>query len=226
APAFKYVTVTGTYSTSQNTDGTKTYHNLTVEGTSKQVSFNAPDKDYSSLVGKKVVANGYATGGYKDYAYITLTSLSEDGGTTEPDPTPDPDPTPSEGDTTDGTTISQDIFANTGALDGTTITWDFDEFTVSNNQHNSSNAIRTTDTDHFRAYQGSLLTFTAKGGKKFSKIVVTCTDSSYATELVNSFGTSVATANGAEVTITCDSAEVSAEMVKQVRFKKVAVTLN
>ena len=234
APAFKYVTVTGTYSTSQNQDGTKTYHNLTVEGTSKQVSFNAPDKDYSSLVGKKVVATGYATGGYKDYAYITLTSLSEDGGTTEPDPTPDPtpdpeptpDPTPGEGDTTDGTTISQDIFANTGALDGKTITWDFDEFTVSNNQHNSSNAIRTTDTDHFRAYQGSLLTFTAKSGKKFSKIVVTCTGSSYATELVNSFGTSVATANGAEVTITCDSAEVSAEMVKQVRFKKVAVTLN
>lgn len=94
APAFKYVTVTGTYSTSQNQDGTKTYHNLTVEGTSKQVSFNAPDKDYSSLVGKKVVATGYATGGYKDYAYITLTSLSEDGGTTEPDPTPDPTPDP------------------------------------------------------------------------------------------------------------------------------------
>ncbi len=224
APAFKYVTVTGTYSTSQNQEGTKTYHNLTVEGTSKQVSFNAPDKDYSSLVGKKVVATGYATGGYKDYAYITLTSLSEDGGTTEPE-TPT-EPTPGEGDTTDGTTISQDIAANTGALDGKTITWDFDEFTVSNNQHNSSNAIRTTDTDHFRAYQGSLLTFTAKGGKKFSKIVVTCTGSSYATELVNSFGTSVATANGAEVTITCDSAEVSAEMVKQVRFKKVAVTLN
>lgn len=216
APAFKYVTVTGTYSTSQNQDGTKTYHNLTVEGTSKQVSFNAPDKDYSSLVGKKVVATGYATGGYKNYAYITLTSLSEEGTT----------PTPGEGDTTDGTTISQDIFANTGALDGKTITWDFDEFTVSTNQHNSSTAIRTTDTDHFRAYQGSLLTFTAKGGKKFSKIVVTCTGSSYATELVNSFGTSVATANGAEVTITCDSAEVSAEMVKQVRLKKVAVTLN
>ena len=42
--------------------------------------------------------------------------------------------------------------------------------------------------------------------------MVTCSGSSYATELVNSFGASVATANGADVTITCDSAEVSAEV--------------
>ncbi|MBR3682632.1 MAG: BACON domain-containing protein [Tidjanibacter sp.] len=208
-------------------DGTTTNHLVVFRGKYlNNEKFTAADQ---IKVGDEVVVLGVLelyNGSKAEITGSQIVSLNagEGGGTTEPDPTPDP--TPGEGDTTDGTTISQDIFANTGALDGKTITWDFDEFTVSNNQHNSSTAIRTTDTDHFRAYQGSLLTFTAKGGKKFSKIVVTCTGSSYATELVNSFGTSVATANGADVTITCDSAEVSAEMLKQVRFKKVAVTLN
>ena len=127
------------------------------------------------------------------------------------------------------TTITMNIFANKGNVNGKSISWTQDEFTCTNEQGSSSTAIRTSDSDHYRVYQNSTLKFTASA-KKISKVVVTCTSSSYATVLKTSAGNAgyTATVNGSDVTITCASAvaEISMKASAQTRIKKVVATLN
>ena len=122
-------------------------------------------------------------------------------------------------------TESLTITAKTGVLNGKSISWTGTNFTVTNNQDKSTTAIRTSDTDHFRAYAKSQLVFSAKNDKKITKIVVTCTSGSYATALKNSVG-SAATVSGSVVTITLDgsASEYKYTMGAQTRFKKVELT--
>ena len=120
------------------------------------------------------------------------------------------------------------IFANTGVVNDKTITWTGTYFACINEQGDSTNAIRTSDSDHFRAYQGSVLKFTALGDKVLKEIIVSCTSSDYATNLVNSAVSAgySATASTTTATITVDSlSEVSISMTKQSRINKVEVTL-
>ena len=119
-------------------------------------------------------------------------------------------------------TETLNIAGNTGVMSGSTsISWDSDNFTVTNTKTSSSNAIRTTDTSHYRAYQNSILTFAAKNGKKITKIVLTC-ESSYVEGIK---GISGFTVSGTTATWTGSANEISGTLTKQTRFSKAVVTL-
>ena len=123
-------------------------------------------------------------------------------------------------------TESLDIAANTGVLGDKTITWTGTNFTLVNAQASSTTAIRTSDTDHFRAYAKSETTIS---GSKITKVVITCTSSSYATACANSLTTTgvTATVDGTVVTLTVNSGTVDSILLTataQWRFNKIEVT--
>ena len=127
-------------------------------------------------------------------------------------------------------TVTMNIYANKGTLSGKSISWTQNGFTVTNNQASSSNAIRTSDSDHFRAYQGSELIFSSSN-KTFDKVTVTCTSSSYATVLMTSAKNAglTATASGSVVTISTSSPTTAMPAIKmsaQSRINNVVVELN
>lgn len=121
-------------------------------------------------------------------------------------------------------TETMSIFANKGSLSNKVITWTGTNFTFSNAQGSSSTSIRTSDGDHFRIYANSTITFTAKNSKKFKKIVITCTGSSYATALKNTLG-DAATASGSTVTWTGSAETVTKTATAQIRINKIEATL-
>ncbi|MBQ8811635.1 MAG: hypothetical protein IJZ70_04940 [Bacteroidales bacterium] len=139
---------------------------------------------------------------------------------------------PSAGDDEVGESVTETltIKATTGVLasDSKSISWTGTNFTCVNEQASSSNAIRTSDPDHFRVYAKSVLKFTATG-KTFTKVVVTCTNTSYATVLQTSATNAgyTATVSGSDVTITSASAvsEISMTASEQTRINKVEATL-
>ena len=126
-------------------------------------------------------------------------------------------------------TETLDIKATEGVLasDSGSISWTGTNFTCTNIK--GSTAIRTSDSDHYRVYANSTLKFTALE-KTISKVVVTCTSSSYATVLSTSATNAglTATVSGSEVTITSASAltEMSMTASAQTRISKVVATLN
>ena len=127
-------------------------------------------------------------------------------------------------------TVTMNIYANKGTLSGKSISWTQNGFTVTNNQASSSNAIRTSDSDHFRLYAKSELIFTSSS-KNFNKVVVTCTSSSYADALKTSASNAGLTANvsGSVVTISTlnpTTAMPPITMSAQSRINKVVVELN
>lgn len=126
------------------------------------------------------------------------------------------------------TTVTEEmsISGTTGTLNGTTsISWTGEKFDIVNYKNTSSTAIRTNDSDHFRCYVGNNLTFSAKDGKKFTKIVLTCTGESYASLSGSTFTGATATASGTTITLTCTSDNVSIVIGKQMRIRKVVATM-
>ena len=125
-------------------------------------------------------------------------------------------------------TETLEIKATAGVLasDSGSISWTGTNFTCTNIK--GSTAIRTTDSDHFRVYANSSLKFTGLNEKKFTKLVVTCTSSSYANALKNgtwSSGVSVSV-SGSDVTITStDLSEISVTVSAQTRINNVEATL-
>lgn len=129
----------------------------------------------------------------------------------------------------DAVTVTMNIFANKGTMGTKSISWTQEGFTVTNNQASSSNAIRTSDSDHFRLYAKSELIFTSSS-KTFEKVVVTCTGSSYVSALQESAKKAglTATVSGNDVTISTSSpttAMPTITMSAQSRIKKVVVEL-
>ena len=124
----------------------------------------------------------------------------------------------------DSVTEALDIYANKGSLSNKVITWTGTHFTFSNAQGDSQTAIRTSDTTHFRIYKNSTITFTANSGKKFTKIVITCTSPSYANVLKNTLG-DPATVSGSVVTWTGSAETVTAKASDQIRINKIEATL-
>ena len=123
-------------------------------------------------------------------------------------------------------TESKNIYANAGTLagDNSSITWTSTNFTVTNKK--GSTAIRTSDGDHYRVYANSVLTISSE--KTITKVVITCTSSSYATVLSGSLSSEGATASasGSVVTITTNSTlnSISFTATAQTRINKVEVT--
>lgn len=122
------------------------------------------------------------------------------------------------------------IYGTTGVLGTNVISWTGEYFTCTNEKASSSTAIRNSDSDHYRVYTKSVLTFTAVEDKAFTKVVVTCTSSSYANVLSGSLTSTGATASvsGSVVTITCSTplSEITFTATAQTRIKTVVATLN
>ena len=116
------------------------------------------------------------------------------------------------------------IYANKGSLSNNVITWTGTNFTFSNAKGSSSTAIRTSDSDHYRIYANSTVTFTAKNGKKFKKLVITCTGSSYTDGLKNALGAN-ATVSGSTVTWTGSAETITGKVTAQSRINKIVATL-
>ena len=97
------------------------------------------------------------------------------------------------------------VTGSTGVLDGTaSISWDGTNYQVVNYKDNSSTAIRTQDSDHFRVYVGNEFYVQGKDGALMSQVVIKCTGSSY---MINDASNTVSTgwsasANGTTVTYT------------------------
>lgn len=119
---------------------------------------------------------------------------------------------------------TMNVSANQGSLANKVITWTGANFTFSNAQGASSTAIRTSDSDHYRIYQNSTITLTAHNGKKFKKVVFTCTSSDYATVLKNTLGSS-ASSSGTIVTWEGSADTITAKATAQTRVKKIVATL-
>ena len=121
------------------------------------------------------------------------------------------------------------IVASNGTLsnDTASISWTGTSIQVVNVK--GSTAIRTSDSDHYRAYSGSKTTISTINNEPILKIVITCTDG-YADELTSSIATSDASlptsTSGNDVTITFATpvTEFTITATAQWRFSKVEVT--
>ena len=116
----------------------------------------------------------------------------------------------------EGVSYSTETFAiaasaGTLASDSLSISWSSDNFNFVGEKASSSTAIRTSDTDHFRVYANSNFSITGKAGEQITKVVITCTSSSYATACAGSLTTTgvTAVADGKTVTLTVDSGSVA-----------------
>ena len=120
------------------------------------------------------------------------------------------------------------IYANKGTVSGTTISWLGDHFTFTNIK--GSTDIRTSDSDHYRAYSGSTGAISSKNGEIIIKVVITCTASSYTDECQTAFkSTSTATISGSTVIITPTESNATSITYKstasaQWRLSKIVIT--
>lgn len=133
----------------------------------------------------------------------------------------------SEGGATE-TTENISIAGTTGVTGTDTISWISGDVTFTNNKANSTSNIRTSDSDHFRAYAHSEVVVSCAEGT-ITKIVITCTGSSYATAMQESATKAeyTATVSDSTVTITLDGSSnlfKIEDLTAQVRIKSVSVT--
>lgn len=127
-------------------------------------------------------------------------------------------------------TETLNITGTTGDLasDNSSISWEGTYFTCINEKANSTTAIRTSDSAHYRVYANSKLNFSAKNGTTFNKLVLTCISSYVANTTNVTYPDNLDVAvSGTTVTITCTEpvSEISLTIKKQIRISKVESTL-
>jgi hypothetical protein len=88
------------------------------------------------------------------------------------------------------------------AEDGKSATWDTGNFIFLVTQGTTTNAMRLTDTDHFRVYAKFTFDINGKNGETMTEVVITFKTAAYATACVNSLTTEGVTAvqDGTKVT--------------------------
>ena len=123
-------------------------------------------------------------------------------------------------------TSSSSIISTQGTLVDETISWVVGGAIFTNNQASSTSAIRTSDSDHFRVYAKSEIIIS---GKNITKVVITCTSSTYATPCAatfNNFEGASATIEGSVVTVTLDNPvdEIKVTATAQIRLNKIEIT--
>ncbi len=124
-------------------------------------------------------------------------------------------------------TISVAGTTGTLASDNSSISWASESNDITLVNKKGATAIRTSDSDHYRIYANSTITISGNNGEKITKIVVTCTSSSYANVVVTSLTNAgfTATADGSTVTVTFDGIEsVSFTASAQTRVKSFEIT--
>ena len=122
--------------------------------------------------------------------------------------------------------IDMDIFASTGKLssDSSSISWTKGGFTVTNRK--GSTAIRTIDSDHFRAYANSSLEIDG-GSNVITEIKITANGTSFVAVLSTSLGNSnyAVTSDGTVVTVSVpDASKISFTLSAQAQITKIAIT--
>ena len=171
-----------------------------------------------------------------DYAYVGVRSQSGaiyltditftwatgegGGGTTPEQPGGGDEPeTP-----TEENTVEMNIYGSTGtkASDSSYITWTSGDVTFTNTK--GSNAIRTSDTNHYRVYGNGKMTISVAEGT-ISKVVITCV-SGYESVMETSFKNAGYTVskNGTVVTVAGSGSSFTATASAQTRLSKIAVT--
>ena len=129
----------------------------------------------------------------------------------------------------DPVTESLATYGTTGTTGTETISWTSGDVIVTNNKASSSSAIRTSDSDHYRAYAKSELVVSCTSGN-LQTIVFTTSSSSgtYATVLQASFENAgcTVTVSGSTVTVTVPEgvSTITATMTAQTRITNVQVT--
>jgi len=88
------------------------------------------------------------------------------------------------------------------AADGKSATWDTGNFIFLVTQGTATNAMRLTDTDHFRVYAKFTFDINGKNGETMTEVVITFKSASYATACVNSLTTEGVTAVQDGTTVT------------------------
>lgn len=159
-----------------------------------------------------ITATAAAEGNYNaaEASYVLTVNPASSGEVEKPTTTPDPE--------------SLAIKAPEGVLasDSSSISWSGTWFTMTN--YKGSTAIRTSDSDHYRVYVGSTLTFESTCGYNFKTIVITATTSSYANLTGAEITGATASVSGTTITLTCTAETVSIVWGKQARIKQVDVT--
>ncbi|MBO5040628.1 MAG: hypothetical protein J6D09_05980 [Clostridia bacterium] len=120
------------------------------------------------------------------------------------------------------------IKGTTGVLasDSKSISWTCNEFTWTTNKNNSSTAIRTSDSAHFRVYVGNKSTITAKDSRLISKIVITAVSGYVPVSTDVKVSGATTTTSGTTVTISLNTPATSVELPvtsKQWRLSSVEV---
>lgn len=203
-------TITLTWADDANASSyTVTYGTTTIENATSPCEIS--NLTYSTLYNFTVVAVGDGTN-YTNSEAGTASATTEE------------DPNTGGGDVPTPTTVEMDIKGTTGTLagDSSYISWTSGDVTVRNNKTSGSSAIVNSDTSYYRVYAKSEFVISVSEGT-ISKVVITCTSSSYATAMKNSLGNN-ATASGSIVTWTGSASEISATMTAQSRINKVDVT--
>lgn len=203
-------TITLTWADDANASSyTVTYGTTTIENATSPCEIS--NLTYSTLYNFTVVAVGDGTN-------YTNSEAGTASATTEADPNV------GGGDVPTPTTVEMDIKGTTGTLagDSNSITWTSGDVTFTNIK--GGTAIRTSDSNHYRAYSGSGMTISVAEGT-ISKVVITCV-SGYQDEMETSFtnaGYTVST-SGTTVTVTGSGSSFTATASAQTRLSKIAVT--
>lgn len=159
-----------------------------------------------------ITATAAAEGNYNaaETSYVLTVNPASSGEVEKPTTTPDPE--------------SLAIKAPEGVLasDNSSISWSGTWFTMTN--YKGSTAIRTSDSDHYRVYVGSTLTFESTCGYNFKTIVITATGTTYANLTNAEITGATASVSGTTITLTCTAETVSIVWGKQARIKQVDVT--
>ena len=111
------------------------------------------------------------------------------------------------------------------AADSLSIAWATENFNILVEKNTSTTAINVENYDHFRCYAGSKTTITGKNGQTITKVVITVTESKYASVLVDNATAAgyTASADGLVITITVNSATLSYSNVKQARINNIEI---
>lgn len=203
-------TITLTWADDANASSyTVTYGTTTIEDATSPCIIN--NLAYSTEYEFSVVAVGDGTN-YTNSEAGTASATTEE------------DPNTGGGDVPTPTTVEMDIKGTTGTLagDSNSITWTSGDVTFTNIK--GGTAIRTSDSNHYRAYSGSGMTISVAEGT-ISKVVITCV-SGYQDEMETSFtnaGYTVST-SGTTVTVTGSGSSFTATASAQTRLSKIAVT--
>ena len=123
-------------------------------------------------------------------------------------------------------TIAITAASGTCADPSVSISWAGEKFTVTAYKGTNNNNIRTSDSDHFRVYQGNDLKIAGTG---ITKVVITAVNESYATVLAGSLTSAGATAvaDGSNVVVTVTEGtldEIAFTTTAQARINNIVVT--